>query len=200
MLPVMILHARKPYTPPWVTSEAGAAGPLGPYVLNATLNWASAEAALGGSASALPNFNWTGMNFSSPQRGYLDARNMTQPAAAAGLAWLQYTTRAAVDLGCTGSCAVSTLRAARWALDYLTERIDYDPFWEVLLPFGAAAAARMTAELRGTEGAPVYDVDKLLGWILQDNETPPVSPFRWGWGTVSVRVASLIQSCISWHY
>jgi len=55
---------------------------------------------------------------------------------------------------------------------------------QVLLPHGAATAARMNAELRGSPESTAWDVGLLLGWVLQDDETPARAPFRWGWGTI----------------
>lgn len=193
MLPLQILHGRTPYAAPWPAAPPAPVPPsrLAPFVLNASLNWVAAEAGLGGSASTLPDFNWTGVNFTTgggPPRGYLDSHAMTQPVAAAGLAWLHYTAAAAGRAGtlaCSdAACQASLLQAARWGLDYLTSRVPYDPFWEVLLPHGAATAARMNAELRSSPSATAYNLSLLLGWILQDDATPPHSPFRWGWGTV----------------
>ena len=139
MLPLQILHARAPYTPPPVGSPGPAPPPpsrLAPFVLNASLNWVRAEVGLGGSDTTLPDFNWTGVNFTTGglPRGFMDAHTMTQPVASAGLAWLHYTTRAAGINGvvdCQGSCASGLLEAARWGLDYITTRVPYDPFWEV---------------------------------------------------------------------
>ena len=60
MLPLQILHARTPYVAPWPAPARPLHDPppsrLAPYVLNATLNWAAAETALGGSAASLPDF------------------------------------------------------------------------------------------------------------------------------------------------
>lgn len=91
-----------------------------------------------------------------------------EPDAAAGMAWLEYM--AYVKWG-----DPRFLEAAKWNMEFLQER-DINPFYEVLLPFGAYIAARMNAEL-GTD----YDVQKLLNWCF-DGETP-LGP-RPGWGVV----------------
>ena len=85
--------------------------------------------------------------------------------AAAGVAWLEYM-------------AWSKFRDARYrdaaeaSLRFLDAR-QANPYYEVLLPWGALAAARMNAEL-GTK----HDVDKLVRWCFD------ISDCRSGWSVI----------------
>ena len=69
------------------------------------------------------------------------------------------------------------MQGAVWAMDYLTTRIDYDPFWEVLLPHAVYTSARMRAERTAS-----YDTNFLLNLVVQDDKCPGRAPFRGGWG------------------
>ena len=61
--------------------------------------------------------------------------------AAAGIAWLEY-------MAWLRFKDPRFLTAADWAIRSLEERpVDQSPLYEVLLPYGALAAARMNAEL-----------------------------------------------------
>lgn len=161
--------------------------PLDGNIQQAAASWFAAEQHLGGNGTALPNFNFSGYDFQT-HKGVYNGQ-FTQPAASAGIAFLLYTTRAKFGDDAQGSL----LMGARWAMDYLLD-CPYDVFWEVLVPFGALTAARMNAEL-GTH----YDVDKLINWVLQDDQTPAHPPFRYGWGTIvgtwgGLDVAGLVGS------
>jgi hypothetical protein len=169
--------------------RAGALGPLAPSVLNATSTWASVLAQLGGSPTSLPDFNFTGVNFTTGVPGKVEGfqnGRFTQPVASAGLAWLFFASARAFPDDPRSN--TTFLQAADWSLRYL-EAIPYDPYWEILLPWGALAAARMNAELGrgggGGGGGGGYDLHRLITWILQDDMTPPCSPFRWGWGVTA---------------
>jgi hypothetical protein len=74
--------------------------------------------------------------------------------------------------------APALLSGATAALDYLFS-LRTNPYWEVLVPFGAALAARINAE-RGAS----YNTSQLLDWVLQD-DLPSHFPYRWGWGTIA---------------
>jgi hypothetical protein len=180
MLPVFVDWAGR-------SVRNGAPGPLSPFNLNASVVWADVLAQLGGGPSTLPDVNFTGVNFTTGTpgvvAGYYNGR-FTQPVASGGLAWLLYTaSRAFPD----DPHAPAFLEAADWGLRAL-EAVPYDPYWEVLLPYAALAAARMNTELRGSPSAPAgvpYDLHRLLTWVLQDDQTPARSPFRWGWGVTA---------------
>jgi len=114
MLPLQILHARTPYVPPGEAASPSSPPPsaLAPSVLNASLNWVAAEVGLGASNISLPDFNWTGVNFTTGGApvGYMDSQRMTQPVSSAGLAWLHYVTRAAGQAGAL-SCPAEPCQA-----------------------------------------------------------------------------------------
>ncbi len=61
--------------------------------------------------------------------------------------------------------------AAEWSMEYLVN-LNSNPSYELQLPYGAYAAAKMNAEL-GTE----YNIEKLLFWVFNRG------PLR-GWGTI----------------
>lgn len=113
------------------------------------------------------DFNYTAFDFKSMQPVYNG--RWREPDGAAGIAWIQYM--AYVRFG-----NPKYLEAAKWALDYLQERTA-NPYYEVLLPYGAMIAARMNKEV-GTD----YDVAKFLNWCCDgDSESRP------GWGVVTER-------------
>ncbi|MBQ8885787.1 MAG: hypothetical protein IJY62_05425 [Clostridia bacterium] len=65
------------------------------------------------------------------------------------------------------------LLGAKWSMDYL-ERIDFSPFYEVLVYLAPYMAARMNAE-EGTN----YNVAKMYHWAFSD------SAVRGGWGMIN---------------
>ena len=72
------------------------------------------------------------------------------------------------------------LTAADWAIRSLEERpVEQSPLYEVLLPYGALAAARMNAELDRD-----YDVAKLVNDCFEPRGRPQARP---GWGVISDR-------------
>jgi hypothetical protein len=95
----------------------------------------------------------------------------------AGVAWLLYASRAALGEE-QDPLAPALLQSATEALHYLLA-LPYDSYWEVLMPYGALAAARMNAE----QGSS-FNTSQLLSNILQPG-LPAHFPFRWGWGTLS---------------
>jgi len=158
---------------PVMVASASRSGALVGRLRGAGRAWLRAEDALGA------NFNVTRVDWGRdgvPRGVAGDEKSYPLPAAAAGVAWLLLTTRAA--LGAGDADAPALLRGATQALDYLFA-VPYNPYWEVLVPYGALAAARLNAE----EGAS-YDTAKLLNWVLQD-DLPSHYPFRWGWGTIA---------------
>ncbi|CAN5388721.1 hypothetical protein BH11ARM2_BH11ARM2_23800 [soil metagenome] len=100
-----------------------------------------------------------------------------EPDAAAGLAYL--------ELG------AGRIGDARSALDAL-QKMTANPLYEVLMSYGALAAARMNAE-HGT----AYDVPRFVDWCLEPGPTRP------GWGMVRGRwggydAGGLIGSTLDW--
>ena len=130
--------------------------------------WHEACLRMGGD-KGLPDFDHTAFNFKTMQP--VDNGKWREPDAAAGIAWLTY-------MAWTRWKDPRHLQAARWGLQFLHNRHRTNgALYEVLLPFGALAAARMNAE-QGTG----YDVDKLLNGCFDGN-----NPCRWGWGIMADR-------------
>jgi hypothetical protein len=128
--------------------------------------WYAACQGMGATFSTPPNFNWNGYNFQTDQPF---ANAWIEPEAAGGVAWLEYM--AWRKFGQTNS---NFLQAADWSLQFMqnsTGNINY----EVLLPYGALAAARMNAELGRN-----YDITRFLNWCFDDD-----SYARPGWGVIS---------------
>lgn len=128
-----------------------------------------ASVKMGGSEAPwkLPEFNYGGFNLlaGKPEK----QGSWTEPDAAAGIAWLEYM--AWVQHG-----TPRYLTAAKWGVGYLSNR-SKNPFYEMLLPYGAYLAARMNAEL-GLD----YDVAKIVNWVFDgDSECRP------GWGVIAER-------------
>lgn len=99
----------------------------------------------------------------------VDNGKWKEPEAAAGIAWLEYMAYARWG-------NIRHLEAADWCMAFLQDSTD-NPFYELLLPYGAYTAARMNAEL-GRE----YDVTKMLNWCFDGD-----SACRPGWGVISER-------------
>lgn len=106
-----------------------------------------------------------------------------EPDAAAGVAWLLY-----MAYGAFGDPRF--LAGAERALAYLHTLVEknYNPLYELLLPYGALVAARFNAE-----HGRAYDVEALVTWCFG------VSDVRPGWGMITgewdgMRVDGLIGS------
>ncbi len=111
----------------------------------------------------IPSFDHTSFDFST--RRPVDNGQWREPDAAAAVAWLQYA--AWQEFG-----ESKYLAAAEGCLQDLQRSSD-NPYYEILLPFGALTAARMNAELGRS-----YDVDCLLNWCFG------ISDCRGGWGVM----------------
>jgi len=129
--------------------------------------WLKASQVLEHSGAEAADYNHLSFDFTLMQP--VDNGRWREPEAAAGLAWLQLM--AYTRWG--GSERLDTIDRA---LKFLEGR-EKSPFYEILLPYGAYAAARMNAE-HGTS----YDTGKLVNWIFDGN-----SDCRPGWGVVSER-------------
>src|SRR5690606_31769319 len=95
----------------------------------------------------------------TPQAG-----GVHEPEAAGAIAWILYHAYRE-----TGDARYRI--GAEWAMEDLDRRTQ-NPSYELQLPYGALAAARMNAEL-GTH----YDVETLVRWTFE------VGPLR-NWGTL----------------
>lgn len=136
------------------------------------LKWHEVCVALGGKSlpPALPNFDHTGFCLATMQP---TEAGWIEPEAAAGIAWLEY-------MAWVQFKDPRFLATADWAVRALEARpADKSPLYEVLLPYGALAAARMNAETGSS-----YDVDKLLNQCFEPRGRPQARP---GWGVISDR-------------
>jgi hypothetical protein len=135
---------------------------LGEIMRTTADRWRTAYLDLGGS-NGVPDFNHTSFDFRA-RKGVSNPR-WREPDAAAGMAWMQY----AAWMKFRDS---NYLAAAEGSLTFL-QGLKINPFYEVLLPYGTLAAARLNAE-HGRS----YDVDRLLGWCFG------ISDCRGGWGVL----------------
>jgi hypothetical protein len=134
------------------------------------LSWAKAAAALADPAKDdAANFDHTGFDFDT-MKG-IDNGQWKEPDAGAGVAWIEY---AAYNRWHNPSF----LQAADRCMRYLDQRpSDQDPWYEVLMPFGALTAVRMNAEL-----GRHYDTSKMINWCFDRSAARPdwkVNTDRW---------------------
>jgi hypothetical protein len=134
------------------------------------VSWAKATATLADPAKDdAANFDHTGFNFDTMQP--VDNGQWKEPDAGAGVAWIEY---AAYNRWHDPAF----LQAADRCMRYLQQRpTDQDPFYEILMPFGALTAVRMNAEL-----GRHYDTDKMINWCFDRSAARPdwkVNTDRW---------------------
>ena len=125
--------------------------------------WLAAVEALGGSAApwSVPSFNARAISLQTLQPL---TSGVHEPEAAGAIAWILYNAWRE-----TGDERYRI--GAELALDDLDRRTQ-NPSYELQLPYGALAAARLNAEAGAS-----YDVAKMVGWSFE------VGPLR-NWGTV----------------
>lgn len=125
--------------------------------------WLIALGAMGGSAAPwqIPSMNYRGWHLSTMSP---NTSGVIEPEAAGALAWILY--HAYHETG-----HFPYRQGAEWAMEFL-EGLSSNPSYELQLPYGAYAAARMNAEI-GTD----FDVEKLLNWCFD------VGPLR-NWGAI----------------
>jgi len=125
--------------------------------------WLTAVSVMGGSATPwrVPYMNYRAWNMStmSPLES-----GVKEPEAAGAIAWILSNA-----YRITGERKY--LAGAEWSLEYL-EAYEGNPSYELQLPYGVYAAARLNAEI-GTG----YDVEKMLNWCFNRGELR-------GWGTI----------------
>lgn len=128
----------------------------------------------------VPDFSYQAFDFARMKPVY---RWWKEPDAAAGVAWLLYMAYIAFE-------ELRFLSGAERALSYLKRLAeeDYNPLYEVLLPYGALVAARLNVE-QGRD----YPVETFVRWCFE------VSDARPGWGMIfgewdGTRVDGLIGS------
>jgi hypothetical protein len=126
--------------------------------------WQGAIRHMGGSAAPwkVPEMNYRAWNLST-QTPLISG--VKEPEAAGSLAWIMYN--AYIELG-----DKNYLYTAQMCMDFLYG-LSSNPSYELQLPYGTLAAARMNAEL-GSD----YDVEKMLNWVFNRG------PLR-GWGTIT---------------
>lgn len=125
--------------------------------------WGEALEALS-DEDGLPNFDYTSFRIATGTP--VDNGRWREPDAAAGLAWVFLMAHHK-----TGDAKYLDL--ADRSMDFL-EHYEGNPHYEVLMPFGALAAARLNAELGRS-----YRLDRFLSHCFDPGSTP-----RPGWGVM----------------
>ena len=128
-------------------------GQMKPIMKTTADRWYQACWRMGGK-DGRANFNHTGFDFRKMKP--VDNKRWKEPDAAAGIAWLQY-------MAWMKFKDPKYLKAADWCMQFLHDRKG-NPYYEVQLPFGAYAAARMNAEL-----GRKYDLRKLINWCFDQS-------------------------------
>ncbi|MHA2226973.1 MAG: hypothetical protein ACXAC8_17290 [Candidatus Hodarchaeales archaeon] len=130
--------------------------------------WYDASVAMGGKTDPWksPIFIYTYFNFDKMEPVWNGL--WREPDGAAAVAWLEYM--AYLIFGDT-----KYLTAATWALQFLY-KLNFNPLFEILLPYGAYIATRMNAEL-----GRAYDINKIINWSFG----PGDSQARSGWGVIA---------------
>ena len=125
--------------------------------------WYTATALMGGSTTPwrVPNMNYRAWSMST--KTPLDA-GVPEPEAAGAIAWILYSAYLI-----TGHREYLT--GAEWSLEYLNSYTG-NPSYELQLPYGVYAAARINAEM-GTD----YDIEKMVNWCFDRGELR-------GWGAI----------------
>ena len=129
-------------------------------------------------------YNFTHTAYSFPKNSAVNNGKWVEADAAAGIGWLAFMGSRISS----GANATAQLHCARKSIAAL-ERMQWNPLYEMQLPFGALAAARLNAEAGGD-----YDVRKLLNWSFTPDEPKgnhlpdaPTGVTRSGWGVVTGR-------------
>jgi len=133
------------------------------YQLTSVTNqWLRAVVAMGGSAAPWhrPSMNYRGW-YLSTMKPFISG--VTEPEAAGAIAWLLYNAYVK-----TGNAKYRI--GAEWCLEFLNSYPN-NPSYELQLPYGVYAAARMNAEL-GTN----FDVEKMVNWCFD----PDNNVRNWG--------------------
>jgi hypothetical protein len=125
--------------------------------------WLEAVKVMGGATTPwqVPYMNYRAWNLKTMQP-LVDG--VKEPEAAGAIAWILY--QAYKELGDD-----KYLVGAQWSMDYL-DGLTSNPSYELQLPYGVLAAAKMNAEI-GTN----YDVEKMLNWCFSRGALR-------GWGSI----------------
>ncbi|MFZ4427306.1 MAG: LamG-like jellyroll fold domain-containing protein [Saprospiraceae bacterium] len=133
---------------------------------------AAAVRAMGGNDAPwqVPFMNYRGWRFKT---GTPNATGVPEPEAAGAFGWLLYSAWKK-----TGN--PEYLKAAEWSLEFLNEWTS-NPSYELQLPYGILAAARMNAE-EGTN----YDLPKMVNWAFDRGALRGWGAIVGNWGNISV--------------
>lgn len=112
-----------------------------------------------------PDFAQTGFDFQNMKP--ITNGRWIEPDSGAALAWLLHAAYHRSMRQGGHAAAQQYLEAVGWCLRFYDERQD-NPAYEILLPFGAYAAARMNAE-HGRS----YQVEKLVRWVFERSRARP---------------------------
>ncbi len=125
--------------------------------------WLAAVYAMGGSATPwkVPQMNYRAFNLVTMQP---NSTSVPEPEAAGTIAWLLY--HAYTETG-----NKKYLEGAQMAITYLSG-LNFNPAYEIELPYGTFIAAKMNAEL-GTR----YNIQKMINWSFDQSSER-------NWGTV----------------
>ena len=125
--------------------------------------WLSAVYAMGGSTTPwkVPNMNYRAFNLATKTP---NSSGVAEPEGAGTIAWMLYHAY-------TQTGKKKYLEGAQMAISYLSG-VNFNPAYEIELPYGTFIAAKMNAEL-GTK----YNIQKMINWSFD------LSSER-NWGTV----------------
>jgi hypothetical protein len=125
--------------------------------------WLEAVEVMGGGSApwSVPQMNYRAWDLKTMQP-LVDG--VKEPEAAGAIAWILY--QAYKELG-----DKKYLIGAQWSMEFLNG-LESNPSYELQLPYGVLAAARMNAEI-GTN----YDVEKMLNWCFTRGDLR-------GWGSI----------------
>ncbi|WP_160118623.1 LamG-like jellyroll fold domain-containing protein [Chryseotalea sanaruensis] len=125
--------------------------------------WLRAVKTMGGNATpwSVPDMNYRAWNLITMTG---NTQGVKEPEAAGGIAWLLYNAYQTTSNR-------EYLYGAQQSLEFLTN-LNSNPSYELQLPYGVLAAAKMNAELNTH-----YDVEKMLSWCFNRG------PLR-GWGSI----------------
>jgi hypothetical protein len=130
--------------------------------------WLAATELMGGSATPwnIPEMNYRAWNMSTMTP--LET-GVKEPEAAGAIAWILYNA-----YKITGNRKYLT--GAEWSLEYLNS-YSGNPSYELQLPYGVYAAARINAEI-GTD----YDIEKMVNWCFNRGELREWGAIVGKWG------------------
>ncbi len=116
------------------------------------------------------DFSYRGWNFVNMQPYDFDVK---EPEAAGAVGWILYN--AFVETG-----EKKYLIGAEWCMEYLNS-LSENPAYEIQLPYGVYAAARMNAEI-GTD----YDIEKIAAWCFSKTYLREWNVILGKWGVYDV--------------